>query len=56
MLGQYNIGTTKKEWMRGTSLKMKLSGGSLVRKVRLSSYLDNRRMTRRGGFLKLHQD
>jgi hypothetical protein len=44
-----HVGTTKKEWVRGTPLKMQL-----VREVRQSSYLDNRKM--RSGSPKLRQN
>jgi hypothetical protein len=49
-----HVGTTKKEWVRSTPLKMQPSGGGLVREVKWSSYHDNRK-TRRRGFPKLRQ-
>jgi hypothetical protein len=46
----------KKELVRGTPLKLQLSGGGLVRLVRLSPNLNNRETRKCVGSPKLHQD
>jgi hypothetical protein len=51
--GTGHVGTTKKEWVRGTPPKNTTKWWSLLRKVRLYSYPNNRKM-RRSGFPKLH--
>jgi hypothetical protein len=47
--------TTKKVWVRGIPLKCNKWWG-LVRMVRMSSYPENRKIRRRAGSTKLHQD